>query len=109
MSSKSKSDTKSARQKKADSDFTFNAAAWMMRHNPCTVEMDIQDKYWCETLLGIAPVKLTDLTGIFLRNHDVYADEAETWGPPKWKYSEDDYDSFDCYLRNGCKSPFLEN
>eukprot|EP01055_Gregarina_sp_Pseudo9_P001530 Gregarina_sp_Pseudo_9__1529@NODE_2027_length_1195_cov_3_672145_g1872_i0_p1_GENE_NODE_2027_length_1195_cov_3_672145_g1872_i0NODE_2027_length_1195_cov_3_672145_g1872_i0_p1_ORF_typecomplete_len226_score38_64TFIIS_C/PF01096_18/3_2e02TFIIS_C/PF01096_18/16TFIIS_C/PF01096_18/6_6e11zinc_ribbon_4/PF13717_6/0_00067zinc_ribbon_4/PF13717_6/3_7e03zinc_ribbon_4/PF13717_6/7e02zinc_ribbon_4/PF13717_6/7_9e02Zn_Tnp_IS1595/PF12760_7/2_7Zn_Tnp_IS1595/PF12760_7/0_46zfC2H2_3/PF13878_6/4_6e03zfC2H2_3/PF13878_6/0_1zfC2 len=64
--------------------------------------MNLKDQYWCETILGTNTGTLNDLAGIFLRSHNVYADEKAHWGPPKWNYSSDVYDCFDYYIQNGC-------
>eukprot|EP01056_Protomagalhaensia_sp_Gyna25_P004772 Protomagalhaensia_sp_Gyna_25__4771@NODE_477_length_3320_cov_65_669613_g369_i0_p2_GENE_NODE_477_length_3320_cov_65_669613_g369_i0NODE_477_length_3320_cov_65_669613_g369_i0_p2_ORF_typecomplete_len358_score80_34TFIIS_C/PF01096_18/3_1e02TFIIS_C/PF01096_18/1e02TFIIS_C/PF01096_18/9_5e11Zn_Tnp_IS1595/PF12760_7/14Zn_Tnp_IS1595/PF12760_7/5_5zf_Rg/PF17915_1/6_2e03zf_Rg/PF17915_1/0_38UPF0547/PF10571_9/0_63UPF0547/PF10571_9/1_2e02UPF0547/PF10571_9/2_2e02DNA_RNApol_7kD/PF03604_13/3_5DNA_RNApol_7kD/PF03604_13 len=83
-------------------DFRLNASNWLLSHNNLDLLMDLKDQYWCETILGRTPGVLGDLVNIFLRSHNVYADERDDWGPPKWKYSDDPYDYFDYYMRNGC-------
>lgn len=99
----------SKRQDAKAGDFTLNAAYWLMECSPATAIVDVRDTYWAETLLGTHPSKLNDLAGIFLRSHGVYADERDSWGPPKWQYDPTDpTDSFDHYVLQGCKCvPFL--
>eukprot|EP01053_Blabericola_migrator_P013585 Blabericola_migrator_1__13584@NODE_99_length_14373_cov_95_300643_g89_i0_p5_GENE_NODE_99_length_14373_cov_95_300643_g89_i0NODE_99_length_14373_cov_95_300643_g89_i0_p5_ORF_typecomplete_len323_score74_89TFIIS_C/PF01096_18/4_1e02TFIIS_C/PF01096_18/2_7e02TFIIS_C/PF01096_18/1_1e10DEC1_N/PF04625_13/0_026DUF1660/PF07874_11/1_1e02DUF1660/PF07874_11/9_9e02DUF1660/PF07874_11/6_5DUF1660/PF07874_11/4_6Zn_Tnp_IS1595/PF12760_7/46Zn_Tnp_IS1595/PF12760_7/0_78DUF983/PF06170_12/22DUF983/PF06170_12/66zf_Rg/PF17915_ len=89
-------------------DFALNAANWLLSHNNADLLMDLRDSYWCETILGRTPGNLADLVNIFLRSHNVYADEKSHWGPPKWQYSNDPYDSFDHYMRNGCPNCGME-
>lgn len=85
-------------------DFALEAAYWLIENNGLDLTADLRDEYFCESLVGIQPKKLSDLAGIFLHSHDVYADEKTQWGPPKWQYHPTDkYDTFDYYARNGCK------